>query len=66
MSGQRAMLPLGDHYLPAVANSAWIYQVSPLDGRLLILRTVPGSEHLAPIKVVVNWFEELKRLIPTH
>jgi hypothetical protein len=65
MSGQRAMYPSGTATsLPL--PGAWSYQVSPLDGRLLLFRRVPGSEDFAPIKVVVNWFEELKRLIPTH
>jgi hypothetical protein len=55
-------VPLGDGYLPGVLGTAWAYQVSPVDGRLLLMKPVPGSEGPTPIKVVVNWHEELRRL----
>jgi Tol biopolymer transport system component len=54
-------IPLGDGYVRGIAGTAWIYAVSPVDGRILMFKPVPGSGDLAPIKVVVNWFEELKR-----
>ena len=59
-------VPLGDRYEPGVDGVGWRYQVSPLDGRLLLFRRPLGTENLAPIKVVVNWFEELRRLVPTR
>ncbi len=37
------------------------YDVSP-DGRFLMIRSDPAPTH---INVVLNWFEELKRLVPT-
>ena len=59
-------VPLGDRYDTGQLGAAWSYQVSPRDGRLLLFRRVPGTGDVAPIKVVVNWFEELKRLVPTR
>ena len=41
-------------------DSSWSYAVSPVDGRLLLFKPVPGTEGLTPIKVVINWFNELK------
>ena len=38
------------------------YDVSP-DGRFLMIRSDPAPTHL---NVVLNWFEELKRLVPTN
>jgi hypothetical protein len=38
------------------------YDVGP-DGRFLIIKDVEGSDQ---INVVQNWFEELKRLVPTN
>ncbi len=39
------------------------YAVSPRDGRFLMLKE-QATEGLGPINVVVNWFEELTRLMP--
>jgi Tol biopolymer transport system component/tRNA A-37 threonylcarbamoyl transferase component Bud32 len=49
-------------YLPAPAQTA-NYDVAP-DGRFLMIK--PGGEEQAPtqVNVVLNWFEELKRLVP--
>jgi dipeptidyl aminopeptidase/acylaminoacyl peptidase len=47
-------------------GGAWIYAVSPVDGRLLMFKPVVASSAPVPFKVVVNWFEELKRLVPTN
>jgi hypothetical protein len=55
-------IPLGDGYLPGIFGAAWGYQVSPVDGRFLLMKPVAGSGGLTPIKVVVNWHEELRRL----
>lgn len=57
-------VPLGGRYDTGQLGAAWSYQVSPRDGRLLLFRRVPGTGDVAPIKVVVNWHEELKRLLP--
>jgi hypothetical protein len=64
--GARRDIPLGDGYVAGVEGSSWAYQVSPLDGRLLLFKPVSGNENLAPITVVVNWLEELKRLVPAR
>ncbi len=43
------------------------YDVSPLDGRFLMSSPVAeGSAGDIDISVVLNWFEELKQLVPTH
>jgi hypothetical protein len=49
-----------------VGGSAWMYGVSPLDGRLLMFKQVAGSGAPLPVKVVVNWREELKRVAPVN
>ena len=41
---------------------AWMYDVSPRDGRFLMLKEPSGGA--SPISVVVNWFDELTRLAP--
>jgi serine/threonine-protein kinase len=58
-------IPLADHYDPPINGSAWRYQVSPVDGRLLLFTRSAGADTVTPIKVVVNWVEELKRLVPS-
>jgi dipeptidyl aminopeptidase/acylaminoacyl peptidase len=49
-----------------IVGSAWVWAVSPVDGRLLMLKPVTAGSAPVPFKVVVNWFEELKRLVPTN
>ena len=46
------------------AAGAWTYDVSPRDGRFLMLKE-QESGGASPINVVVNWFDELTRLVPT-
>ena len=43
-----------------------VYDVSPVDGRFLIMRVETGNrpETISQIVVVTNWFEELRRLAP--
>ena len=49
--------------LEAVAN----YDVSPDGQRFPVLKPVEQKEApLTQINVVLNWSEELKRLVPTH
>jgi len=52
--------------LPIFTGAAWMYAVSPLDGRFLIFKLAAGSGAIAPVKVVVNWREELERLAPAN
>jgi dipeptidyl aminopeptidase/acylaminoacyl peptidase len=59
-------VPLSAGYETPIAGTSWVYAVSPVDGRFLLFKRVPGTGALAPIKVVVNWQEELKRLVPTR
>jgi hypothetical protein len=44
------------------------YDVSPDGRRFLMVQLVgrPGREPVTKIHIVLNWFEELKRLIPTN
>jgi Tol biopolymer transport system component len=43
------------------------YDISPIDGRFLMLQSAgEGSDGLIDISVVLNWTEELKRLVPTR
>lgn len=39
------------------------YDVSP-DGRRFLMMKPGGTDESATITVVLNWFEELKRLVP--
>jgi len=41
------------------------YDISPDAQRFLMIKAVEGSQS-AQINVVLNWFEELKRLVPTN
>jgi hypothetical protein len=51
---------LSDRYRPN-------YDVMP-DGRFVMVKAVgrEGEEDPTQINVVLNWFEELKRLVPTN
>ena len=40
------------------------YDIGP-NGRLFMIKTREDNEGPTPIHVVLNWFEELKRLVPT-
>jgi hypothetical protein len=43
------------------------YDVSPRDGRFLILRrVVAGANPRIDITVVLNWFDELRRVVPAR
>jgi len=59
-------VPIGDGLGRPIVGSAWVYAVSPVDGRFLMFKPVSSSGGLVPFKVVVNWFEELKRLVPAN
>jgi len=47
--------------LPNLAN----YDVSPDGQRFVIVRDVEGDPGPSRLIVVLNWFEELERLVPT-
>ncbi len=42
------------------------YDISPDGQRLLMIKTADEEEGQAQINVIQNWFEELKRLVPTN
>ena len=53
----------GDYYLAAGGPN---YDVSPDGERFLMIRHVEDASTTPQIIVVQNWFEELKRLVPTE
>ncbi len=48
----------------AGANPVTGYDVAP-DGRFVMIRAEKSSGGLQQINLVLNWFEELERLVPT-
>jgi len=40
------------------------YDISPLDGRFLVVAQVALPGESAKMSVVVNWFKELRELVP--
>ena len=44
------------------SNSGVSYDVDPKGGRFLMIRPVADSETPAQVRVVVSWFDELRRL----
>jgi serine/threonine-protein kinase len=59
-------VPLGEGVEPPIVGSAWNYTVSPVDGRFLMFKPVNAGATIVPFKVIVNWTEELKRLVPAN
>ena len=58
---------LFDWEKPPRGPSGMQYDVSPVDGRFLMTNPVTGgSDGEINISVVLNWFEELERLVPTN
>ncbi len=51
-------------YADLPGNDVIFWDISPKDGRFLMLKEEAAAEVPRKIKVVVNWFEELKRLVP--
>ena len=50
-----------------IRDSGWTYDINPRDGRFILIKESEesaGGETL--IWVTLNWFEELKRLVPTN
>ncbi len=48
--------------LPGFVN----YDISPDGQRFLMMKEADEEEGQGQINVVLNWFEELKRLVPTN
>jgi serine/threonine-protein kinase len=46
------------------SNSGVSYDVDPKGGRFLMIRPAEDEDSAAPVRVVVNWFEELRRSAP--
>ena len=42
------------------------YDISPDGQRFLMIKESSGEDSATQINVVLNWFEELKRLVPTN
>jgi hypothetical protein len=57
-SAGRPQVLFEEHYLP------YQYDVSA-DGERFLMIQVPETEPVTELNVVFNWFEELKRLLPT-
>ena len=58
---------LFDWEKPPRGTSFWRYDISPVDGRFLMIKPATASPNGAiNISVVLNWTEELKRLVPTR
>ncbi len=49
---------------PGVTGVEWSYDVSP-DGQRFVM-TRAHSDNLTQLSVVLDWFEKLKRLVPTE
>jgi len=59
-------VPLGEGVDRPIVGSSWVYAVSPVDGRILMFKLVVAGSAPVAFKVIVNWFEELKRLVPAN
>jgi serine/threonine-protein kinase len=65
--GGTPMKLLEGRYFTGTASASRLYDVSP-DGQRFLMITAPGTDTSASptISVVLNWTEELKRLVPTR
>jgi hypothetical protein len=57
---------LFDWVRPPTFASGNPYDISPLDGRFLVVTNAPDANDFGTISVVLNWFEELRELAPLH
>ncbi|HEX6976611.1 MAG TPA: hypothetical protein VF147_19525, partial [Vicinamibacterales bacterium] len=58
---------LFDYQKPPRTISGRPYDISPVDGRFLIVRPVAGTpQRDIDIPVILNWFEELRRVVPAR
>jgi Tol biopolymer transport system component len=60
--GKPRLLFSGDYQLDGAGHPS--YDISP-DGQRFLMEQDAGGEALTEIRVVLNWTEELKRLVPT-
>jgi len=63
------LFDLGPYWRPSGGAAGRRIDISPEGDRFLMLKEGSGSDETAPatsIIVVLNWFEELKRLVPTN
>ena len=62
LDGQRAAVP----YARRASNWGPMYDVAPQGDRLLMVYQEEDPGTATEVHVVENWFEELKRLVPTN
>ena len=62
LDGQRAAVP----YARRASNWGAMYDVAPQGDRLLMVYQEEDPGTATEVQVVQNWFEELKRLVPTN
>ena len=48
------------------SNSGVSYDVDPKSNRFLMLRLAENANSTAQVRIVLNWFDELRRLVPTN
>ena len=58
-TGLSAVVSIGSRSYDITPDDTAFLTVSPLSG------TQPGSVETQEIRIVLNWFEELNRLVPT-
>lgn len=63
--GDASRLTFGQPSVTLAMSGLSGFDVSP-DGRTFAIQRVPVEKAAKEIRVVVNWFEELKRLVPTR
>ncbi len=63
-AGRPSVLFEGSYVVSTITPAYRYYDVSP-DGQRFLMLKEAGTEE-AQINVVLNWFEELKRLVPTE
>jgi hypothetical protein len=62
-----AVTKLFDYEKPPRGMGGLFHDISPVDGRFLLLREpTAGSDGAITISVVLNWLEELKQRVPTR
>ena len=59
---------LEESYFYSAGSGGRTYDVSPDGERFLMIKEGGGGDETPPAELilVLNWFEELKRLVPTH
>ena len=55
----------GRYAVDPFGNDMHNYDVAP-DGRFVMIKEIGQESTSVQINVVLNWFEELKRLVPTN